>query len=319
MELLSQYLHDCKVRGRTCRTIESYKSSVKEFLEYFEDPISLDKHDIVLYLEYLQEKGKKPSTIQRDFSAISGFYEYLIFVDLATANPIPQIRARYLDQSYEPDRRFIPELQDLRAIIRAMENDQDETIMEQAMICTLAKTASRRGEYMELKVDDIDMSRNEIYWSRKKKRKVRLGFIDDELHDILERYFEWRAPRAKTDYLWISKRGGRIHKDYTNDILQHYATPLGLHQPGGPLHKRLTCHCLRGFATTQLERSGMKELYIHWLRGDSMKKDAMRQHYINFDPEIIRQEYLQHVPKITYFYSKYRDADINCKSYTAIC
>lgn len=296
--LLESYLHDCRVRGRTLRTVQSYKSSVKEFLEFFPDPVQVNKYHLVEYVEYLQGKNKKPSTIQRDFSAISGLYDYLQFMDLVAINPVPPVRSRYLDQGYVPDRRFIPELQDLRRLIRAMQEGQEETIMQIAMVCLLAKTASRRGEYLALRKDDIDLDRGEIYWSRAKKRKCHLGFIDDELHQVLEQYLECRKTKARSEWLWVSQRGGRIHKDETNAILAHYAQPLGLHTPGGPLHKRLTCHCLRGFATTQLERAGMKEMYIKWLRGDSMGADAMREHYINFDPEIIREEYLKSAPKL---------------------
>lgn len=194
MDLLEQYLHDCAVRGRTLRTVQSYKSSVKDYLDFFPDPQDVTKQDLVGYIEHLQKRGKKPSTIQRDFSAISGLYEYMRFMDLCTNNPILQVRSRYLDQSYEPERRFIPELEDVRKLVRAIEDDQDDMIRELAMVCLLAKTASRRGEYLELKDCDIDLDRNEIYWSAKKKRRIRLGFIDDELNAILEAYLEWRAP-----------------------------------------------------------------------------------------------------------------------------
>jgi site-specific recombinase XerD len=319
MELLSQYLHDCKVRGRTCRTIQSYKSSVKEFLEYYPDPTIVTKFDLVEYIEHLQEKQKKPSTIQRDFSAISGLFEYMIFVDLVDVNPVPNIRKRYLDQDYVPDNRFIPELEDMRKLMRAIESDPDENIMPIAMIALLSKTVSRRGEYLALKKDDIDLDRDIIHWTRAKKRKCHIGFIDDELHDILEAFLEWREPRAKSEWLWISTRGGRVHKDDTNAIIAHYAAPLGLHQPGGPLHKKLTCHCLRGFGTTQMQRSGMDPIYIKYLRGDSMKKSAMEQHYIKFREDIVRESFEMHVPKLTSGYLKYRDVGINCKSYTAIC
>lgn len=151
MDLLEQYLHDCAVRGRTLRTVQSYKSSVKDYLDFFPDPQDVTKQDLVGYIEHLQKRGKKPSTIQRDFSAISGLYEYMRFMDLCTNNPILQVRSRYLDQSYEPERRFIPELEDVRKLVRAIEDDQDDMIRELAMVCLLAKTASRRGEYLELK------------------------------------------------------------------------------------------------------------------------------------------------------------------------
>ena len=76
------------------------------------------------------------------------------------------------------------------------------------------------------------------------------------------------------------------------------AEPSGLHEPGGPLHKRLTCHCFRGFFTTYMQRAGMDEIYIKWLRGDSLKKKTWANHYLEFDPELVREEYLSCVPEL---------------------
>jgi site-specific recombinase XerD len=58
------------------------------------------------YLRHLQNKGVRMSTIHRDFSAISGLYEYLIFCDAVTVNPVKQIKSRYLNQPEEPERRY---------------------------------------------------------------------------------------------------------------------------------------------------------------------------------------------------------------------
>jgi site-specific recombinase XerD len=302
MELLQEYLNDLKLRGRTLRTIQGYKSSSLEFLQFYPEPEKVGKTEMLQYLQYLKDKGKKTSTIQRDFSAISGLYDYLIFMERANVNPVLQIRTRYLDQNEVPDRRFIPNLKEVRELIKSMtyEKENDETaIREQAILLTLAKTASRRGEFLDLTVDDIDLKRYEIYWPDKKKRKIRLGFIDPELHDILEEYLIWRDEQnPKTNDLWISDNGYKIHKDYSNDIIAHYAKPLGLHEPNGPLYQRLTCHCFRGFFTTQMQRAGMQEVYIKWLRGDSLKKKTWANNYLEFDPELIRKEYLSCVPEL---------------------
>lgn len=43
----------------------------------------------------------------------------------------------------------------------------------------------------------------------------------------------------------------------------------------------------------------MDEIYIKWLRGDSLKKKTWANHYLEFDSEIIREEYLKLVPHLT--------------------
>ena len=98
MQLLYDFLSDCKARRRTKRTLETYKSNVAEFLQHFPEPEKVGKHDLRYYLEYLQDRGLKDSTLKGYFSALSTFYDYLIYEEIATANPILPFRQRFLDK-----------------------------------------------------------------------------------------------------------------------------------------------------------------------------------------------------------------------------
>ncbi|ETA66614.1 site-specific recombinase XerD [Methanolobus tindarius DSM 2278] len=299
MELLNQYLDDCKLRGLESRTCQTYKSSVKEFLSHYPNPVECTKEDLLQYLQHLQTKDITTGTIRRDFSAISGLYDWLLFMEEVNINPVLQIRTRYLQTPYRQERRQIPTLNEVRELIRSIDVAD---IRELTLIVFFAKTAGRRGEILDLKVEDIDLNRDLIYWPDKKKRKEKIGFIDSELHILLEEYLRWRewiGPR--TSYLWITDNGNHMHKDYPNEIMQHYGQLLGLHDPSGPLYKKLTCHCLRGFLTTQLQRAGMDEIYIMWLRGDSIKKKTWASHYLDIDQELVREQYLRCIPDLLLF------------------
>ena len=296
IDLINEFVRDCELRGLELRTVQTYRGSVRRFLMQYPDPTVCTKHEILDYLGHLQTKDITVGTIKRDFAAISGLYDYLMFCEKVRVNPVDQVRKRYLNQPEMPESRQIPELQELRQLIRSIE---PESILERTIVTFLAKTAGRKGEFLALRKDDIDLRKDMIYWPSKKKRKIRLGFIDPELHDLLEQYLIWREEqKPKSDYLWISTTGYRIHKDYVNAVIQHYAKPLGLHDHHGPLHTRLTSHCLRGFFTTQMQRAGMQEVYIKWLRGDSLKKKTWANNYLEFDPELVRKEYLSCVPEL---------------------
>jgi hypothetical protein len=47
-----------------------------------------------------------------------------------------------------------------------------------------------------------------------------------------------------------------------------------------------------------VQRAGMQEVYIKWLRGDSLKKKTWANNYLEFDPELVRKEYLSCVPEL---------------------
>lgn len=298
LKLLHNFERDLQLRRRSDRTIQGYRSNVKEFLQHYPNPETVTYDDLEEYLMCLLERDLKTSTLKSTFSAISSFYEYLIYKKVVDRNPITGFRKRYIDNTTESDRRQIPEVSQVRQLI-----DSLSFIREIAIVMTLAKTGIRREELLLLTEEDIDLEKDMIIIERKKRAKNRIRFIDMELHMVLEEYFLWRELRkaqgkCKTNYLWISDRGGRIHKDYPNEFIQYHAQKLGLHDPNGPLETKLSCHCFRGFMTTHLRRAGMKEEHITTMLGHSLKKSTWSGHYLDIDMGLVQEEYLRCVPQL---------------------
>lgn len=297
MPLLEQFLGDCRARRRSHRTLETYKSNILEFLQHYPEPERVNKHDLRDYLEHLQDRGLKNSTLKGYFSALSSFYDFLIYEERAETNPIKPFRQRFLDQPIKHDRRQLITVKDMQVLIRSIDH-----IREKTMLCVLAKHGVRHDEYFRLKPENVDLVRDTVTYPDKAKRHNRTLPIDPELHDILEQYLKWRSSRVKPgcDWLWIGDRGCRFHKDYTNEVIAFYAQPLGLHQPNGPLEKRLTCHCFRKWFTHHLFVAGMDGTTIKILRGDSLNKDAWTSNYLepNELTEMVRNEYLACIPTL---------------------
>lgn len=295
--MLESFLMDCSLRGRTKRTIETYKSNVGEFLRYYPEPHRINKHDLRDFLKYLQERGLKNSTLKSYFSALSSFYDFLIYEELAETNPILPFRQRFLDKPTKHDRRQLITIKDMQNLIGSIDH-----IRERTMLCVLAKHGVRHDEYFRLKPENIDLVRDTITYPDKAKRHNRTLPIDAELHELLDQYLKWRGPRVRAGcpWLWISDRGGRIHKDYTNAVISFYAQPLRLHQPNGPLEKRLTCHCFRKWFTHYLYAAGMGETMIKILRGDSLSREAWSSNYLepNELTEEVREEYFARIPRL---------------------
>ncbi|WP_406662610.1 phage integrase N-terminal SAM-like domain-containing protein [Methanolobus sp. ZRKC3] len=68
--MLTSFLVDCSVRGRTNRTIETYKSNIGEFLKYYPEPEEVTKHDLRNYLQHLQRRGLCKSVLSGCFQGI---------------------------------------------------------------------------------------------------------------------------------------------------------------------------------------------------------------------------------------------------------
>lgn len=293
--IVDDFINDCLVRGRTKRTLESYRGNVREFLDFFPNPGMVDKHDLRIFLSHLQRRDLKIGTLKTTFSALSSFYDFLIYEELATTNPILPFRRRYLDKPTKNERRQLISIDDMKHLIGSI-----EPIREKAMLLTLAKHGVRRGEFMDLRKEDVNLDREIITYPDNAKRNNRVLPIDDELHGVLLEYNQWRETYAKTEWYWVTKYGGRIHKDYPNEVISQHAGILGLHKPNGPLDQRLTCHAFRKWFTHHLYAAGMDETSIMILRGDSLKKHAWSGSYLEPNellPEIVKR-YFQCVPKL---------------------
>ena len=294
MELSDDFLKDCRLRGRTNRTIEGYRSAIREFLEYFPEPERVGKEELKEYLGKLQERDLKGRTIKSYFSAVSSFYEYLIYEEKVQANPMLPFRARYLDKPAKHERRQLLSVKQMRELINSI---PPEEIRDIAMLVVLAKTGARRNEFINILAEDVDFKRAILRLPEASKRNNRYIPMDNELFIVLETYMEWRKTRVKPGckYLWITHRGHHFNEEDINRMIAYYAEPLGLHRPGGPLEKRLTCHCFRKFFTHHLTKNGMTELFVQILRGDSLKDAAWKDNYI--EPEDMINE------EIRYMYS----------------
>ncbi len=240
-----------------------------------------------------RKKGVSPRTLSAYFSAISSYYDYLIYEGTLNKNPIPPFRKRYLannrpNTNGENTRQLIS-IDEMTHLIRQAEN-----ILHMALMLVLAKTGVRKGELLTMDLEDLNLDKGTIIIKPKAKRTNRLAFIDEEAVTVLKEYLVWREPRANCEALWIKPTGQRMDKDDPYNIVTAHAMKLDLHDPDGPLNRKLTPHCFRHWFTTHLSRAGMSKEYIQELRGDS-HQDAF-DIYNHIDPSDLRKEYMGCIP-----------------------
>lgn len=282
----------------------SYVSSVRILLCYLEcEGLSIEEVDkLVLqkYLDYLtDQRGIRYKSLKSHFSAYSALFEWLIFEDKLTLNPIPSFRKRYLrrykgGKGFESDERKLISIEEMARLVNST-----PIIRDQAVILLLAKTGVRRGELINVDLADIDFDRMSITLKQTAKRSNRLVFFDEEAKRVLHGWLRMRASFAREDCdaLFITESGGRANKNVIYDIVTGHAGRVGLHNPKSKrLQDRFTPHCCRHWFTTFLDRNGMKREYIKWLRGDATTEAI--DIYSHIDPEDVRRQYLALIPRL---------------------
>ena len=302
LDLIAEFYADCELKGMTPETIRRYKSSIlifNEFLAPRDIPlVAVDKKTLKEFLGYLrQERKVKQKTIENYFSALSSLYEFLEFEEYILKNPVLAVRKRFL-RSYKKDggsdsERKLISVEEMKMLINSVMDARDK-----AIITLFAKTGIRKGELINIDVDDINWIENSIALKPKAKRSNRVVFFDDETARILKRWLRLREQREPlVNALFINEVSNRLDRNGVYTVVTKHAQQVGLHNPDSDkLEDHFSPHCCRHWFTTHLRRAGMKREFIQELRGDR-RRDAI-DIYDHIDKEELREAYLAHVPQL---------------------
>jgi len=301
---LEEFKEDCKLRGMTHGSTLSYLSALRIYTQYLYDigkeVHEADKTILKGYIDYsLNERKLSFKTLEYHFSALSAFYEWLVFEEEIPVNPVLSVRKRYLKRYKNGEgltrgTRKIISVEDMGRLVGSILSARDR-----AIVLTLAKTGVRRGELIRIDMNDVDFDKMSILLKPTAKRSNRLIFFDEETKRVLMDWIRMRRAYAGPDSvaLFITETGRRVNKNDIYDVVVSNATRIGLNDPSSTkLEEHFTPHCCRHWFTTHLRRSGMPREHIQELRGDS-RPDAMDIYY-HIDPEDLRTSYLAHIPRL---------------------
>ncbi len=298
-DLVGRFHEDCNLRGMVSTMTYIYRA--KEYCDFLEargkNPLNSDREDLRAFLTQLKARRLKFKTIERIYTCLSAFYEFLIIEGLVEYNPILPFRKYYL-RRYKNDSdseiRKLISVEDASRLVNSTLDSRDKCIL-----VLLFKTGMRIGELTSLDVVDVDLDKDEITLKLKKKRSNRILFLDNEAIAVLQRWLATRKNRkgAEDKALFISKTGTRITIKSIEQLIEKHAQRVGLHNPdANRLEERFTPHCCRHWFVTHLLRAGMSRDFVKELRGDT-RGEAI-DIYNHIDKKELRESYLAHIPQL---------------------
>ncbi len=298
-DLVQRFHEDCNLRNMVSAMDYIYRA--KEYCLFLEtkgkNPLTADREDLRAFLSRLKERGLKLKTIDRIFTCLSAFYEFLIIDELVEYNPILPFRKYYL-RRYKSDSdseiRKLIGVEDASRLANSILDSRDKCIL-----VLLFKTGMRAGELVSLDVTDVDLDEGEVTLKLKKKRSNRVLYLDNEAIAVLQRWLAARKNRrgAEDQALFISKTGTRITIKSVEILIEKHAERVGLHDPrASRLEEKFTPHCCRHWFFTHLIRAGMPMDFVKELRGDT-RGEAI-DIYNHIDKKELRESYLAHIPQL---------------------
>jgi len=235
LKLIEDFLQDCELRRLSSGTIQGYRSSlviVSKLLRSRGLSIArLNREALAEVLTHLVEQGYVYNTLVQYFSALSGFSDYLVWEGLTQSNQVVQFRKRYLKQykvRYNSARKLIS-VEEMAALINFILDPRDK-----AIVTLLAKTGIRRGELINIDVDDINWIEQSISLKPHPKRSNCTVFFDDECARVLRRWMKTRETfnlKPESRALFVSYDGKRLKRHGVHKAVSKHAERVGLHNP----------------------------------------------------------------------------------------
>ena len=243
--------------------------------------------DITEYIKYLKEKQNlKTTSINRHLSSLRSFYNYLIKENIINNNPFKLVSGPKKEKKL-PNYMKYSEFETLVSFC-------DETplgIRNRALIELLFATGARISELINLKVNDLDLTKREVKVLGK-GNKERICYFNSYSETFLKLYLEESRPillkNKKSDYLFINHIGGNLTDRGVRTILDNLIKKACL-------NTKITPHTFRHTFATMLLNEGCDLKSVQELLGHvNLSTTSIYTHITN---DRIKDIYLHSHPR----------------------
>ena len=292
-DILRRYLQYLRLeRSYSGNTLAAYCEDLHKLLSYYQEE-GIDFRQVTLeqldqFAGSLIEQGVKPRSIARILSGVRSFYHFLVTENELTDDPAELLESPKVG-------RHLPEvlsLEEIDAIIEAIDVGRPEGIRDRAIIETLYGCGLRVSELCNLKMSDLYLEEGYIK-VRGKGNKERLVPIGTQ---TISRLREWFVERMKIpvrphqeDFVFISPaRGKQMSRISIFVNIKGYAQRAGI-------TKTISPHTFRHSFATHLLQGGANLRAIQAMLGH--EDIATTEIYMHVDRSHLRQEILEHHPR----------------------
>ena len=283
---VEQYLRHKYRRNCKSNTLRQAAISLEQFLSFFAESGNtvleqLSREDIEAFVEALQDRGLKPTTVNTRLRNVYAFVRYLILeyrcfdwelMERKVKLKLPDRLPRAIDPQH---------LEQLRAVI---DNPRDR-----ALILILLRTGMRIGELLNCKVDDVDLVEQKILIYQSDKTSVgRAVYYSDDAHQALLAWLRARDPFK--EQLFYGRGTNPLCYEAARSMFNKYLQKAGLQ------YNSYTLHCLRHTFATDLLNARMPLECLRVLLGHSNLEITRR--YARLSDKTREEEYFAAMDRI---------------------
>lgn len=247
------YQHYLKIeRGLAENSISNYLLDVEKLVLFLdnnslsESPSQIQKETVQQFI-YEVAKIVNPRSQARIISGLKSFFNYLVFEDYRSDNPMDLIESPKIGRKL-PDTLSEEEI---NTLIKAIDLSKPEGERNRAMLETLYGCGLRVSELINLQISDLYFDEDFIKVTGKgdKQRFVPISAINKKYINIYRKEIRVHQTVQKSfdDILFLNRRGKQLTRAMVFTIIKQLAEKIGL-------KKNISPHTFRhSFATHLLE------------------------------------------------------------------
>ena len=245
-------------------TLQSYKRDIKQFRKFLETQglmyNRIHEEEMKDYIKYLQENGKKASSISRAIASIRSFYQFMLRRKKVKRDPTANIKSPKIEKR-------IPSVLTAKEVELLLDQPKDIDLKgtrDKAMLEFAYATGMRVTEIISLNIDNVNLDEGYVTCEHgNKQRTIPLGtmalkalkeYIEDA-RDVLIKDEEEKA-------LFVNVNGGRLTRQGFWKIIKYY-------KEQAHITKDITPHVLRHSFATHLLQNGADLKAIQTMLGHS--------------------------------------------------
>jgi integrase/recombinase XerD len=295
--LLLKFVEYMKVNSFSERTVTGYSQNIRYFLNYLREIgikniIEVDRKVLAdyqsrVYLETYKGKPLTAGTRQHRLSCIRTFYRYMLKSGLVIYDP-----SSYMDLPKNPDElpRNILSKKEVGMVLSKPDLETPIGIRDRAIMEMFYSTGVRTTELCNITLNDVDLRNGELKVKGKnsKDRVIPLGEVVSEYLEFYLKEARGKLSGSNPPYLFFSKNGKKLRRNYVSSIIKSYAVKAGL-------KKLITPHSFRHSFATHLLKGKADIRKIQELLGHSSITTTQR--YTRVEIGDLKQVIKKHHPR----------------------
>lgn len=252
---LWQYVAFLRGKRLSESSVRTYYNSALKFVKFLNNksPQEITKRDVELFVE--QRIAANHYAISTHRQCISAIKHFLMLYNCEQLD---------LEEITRPAKsRFLPVVlakEETIALLTATRN-----LKHRAILAMIYSSGLRIGELLNLKLEDIDIARRQVFIRNSKGRKDRVVILASSILPLLNNYLATYAPRT---FFAEGAPGGVYSAQSIRAFLKR-----SCHRAG--IKKRVTPHTLRHSYATHMLENGIDIRYIQTLLGHSKPETTM--------------------------------------------